>query len=197
MKKFKKFIIGSVLSFTLFGFHSNADAATNYQVKSGDTYWKIASRFGVTVSSIKGTNNRTSNMLYAGESITIPSSKISFADKELMAKLVHAEAIGEPYAGKVAVATVILNRMDNPNFPSTVKGVIYQVDNGYYAFSPVKDGRINNTPDAASRRAVNEALALRGTGKGSLYFFNPRTANSTWLFSRTVTTTIGNHRFAK
>jgi N-acetylmuramoyl-L-alanine amidase len=197
MKKLKKIIIGSVLSLSLFGFHSNAEAATNYQVKPSDTFWSIASRFGVTVDTLKNNNDRTSNMLYAGESISIPSSTITFVDKDLMARLVQAEAVGEPYAGKVAVATVILNRMDHPNFPDTVKGVIYQIDGGYYAFTPVKNGTINNPADAEAKRAVNEALALRGTGKGSIYFYNPKTAASNWLFSRTVTTRIGNHVFAK
>jgi N-acetylmuramoyl-L-alanine amidase len=197
MKKLKKIIIGSVLSLSLFGFHSNADAATNYQVKPGDTFWKIASRFGVTVSTLKNNNDRTSNMLYAGESISIPASMISFADKDLMARLVEAEAKGESYAGKVAVATVILNRMDHPNFPDTVKGVVYQIDGGYYAFTPVKNGMINNPAGAEAKRAVNEALSLRGTGKGSIYFYNPKTAASSWILSRTVTTRIGNHVFAK
>jgi N-acetylmuramoyl-L-alanine amidase len=197
MKKLKKIMIGSVLSLSLFGFQSNADAATNYQVKSGDTFWKIASRFGVTVNTLKNNNDRTSNMIYAGESIAIPASPITFVDKDLMARLVQAEANGESYAGKVAVATVILNRMDHPNFPNTVKGVIYQVDGGYYAFTPVKNGAINNPAGAAAKRAVNEALALRGTGKGSIYFYNPKTAASSWILSRPITTRIGNHVFAK
>jgi N-acetylmuramoyl-L-alanine amidase len=197
MKRLKKIILGTVLSLSLFGIHTHADAATNYQVKSGDTYWKIASRFGVSVSTLKKSLGRTSNLIYAGESIAIPASTISFADKDLMARLVQAEAKGESYAGKVAVATVILNRMDHPDFPNTVKGVIYQVDGGYYAFTPVKNGAINNPAGAESKRAVNEALALRGTGKGSIYFYNPKTAASTWILSRPVTTRIGNHVFAK
>lgn len=197
MKKFKKLIIGSLLSVSLFGFQSNADAASNYQVKSGDTFWKVATRYGVTINSLKAANHRTSNMLYAGESIVVPTSSVSDADKTLMARLVHAEASGESYAGKVAVATVILNRVDNPNFPNTIRGVIYQVDGGYYAFTPVQNGRINNTPSVEARKAVNEAITLRGTGKGSLYFYNPKTTTSKWILSRPVTTIIGNHRFAR
>jgi N-acetylmuramoyl-L-alanine amidase len=197
MKKFKKLIIGSLLSVSLFGFQSNADAASNYQVKSGDTFWKVATRYGVTVNSLKAANHRTSNMLYAGESIVVPASSVSDADKTLMARLVHAEANGESYAGKVAVATVILNRVDHPDFPNTVRGVIYQVDGGYYAFTPVQNGRINNTPSVETRKAVNEAITLRGTGKGSIYFYNPKTTTSKWILSRPVTTIIGNHRFAR
>lgn len=114
-----------------------------------------------------------------------------------MARLVRAEAVGEPYAGKVAVATVILNRVSSPDFPNTVKGVIYEKSNGYYAFTPVKMEQLINQLIFASKRAVNEALAFRGQGNGSLFFYNPKTAVSKWIYSRPVTVTIGNHRFAK
>lgn len=107
------------------------------------------------------------------------------------------KARGEPYAGKVAVATVVLNRVDSSLFPNTVNGVIYQKDQGYYAFSPVKNGAINQSADNSAKEAVKEALAFRGMGKGSLYFYNPKTAKGTWITSREVTTVIGNHRFAK
>jgi N-acetylmuramoyl-L-alanine amidase len=127
----------------------------------------------------------------------LPNSPISAADEELMARLVRAEAVGEPYAGKVAVATVILNRVKSADFPNTVRGVIYQISNGHYAFTPVANGEINKPADAESKRAVNEALAFMGKGNGSLFFYNPKTASSQWIFSREVTVTIGNHRFAK
>jgi N-acetylmuramoyl-L-alanine amidase len=200
MKKLKKLAIatGMLLSIT-FGvstIHSEA-ATTSYKVNTGDTYWKIASKFGVPVTNLMKTNNATGSYLRAGSTITIPSASISDADKNLIARLVHAEAIGEPYAGKVAVATVVLNRVASPDFPNTVKEVIYQKSNGYYAFTPVENGAINKAPDAASKAAVNEALAFRGQGKGSLFFYNPKTAVSKWIFSREVTVTIGNHRFAK
>jgi N-acetylmuramoyl-L-alanine amidase len=114
-----------------------------------------------------------------------------------LARLVHAEAKGEPYAGKVAVATVVLNRVDHPDFPNTVKDVIYEVSGGSYAFTPVQNGTINKPADAESYRAVNEALAFRGLGNGSLYFYNPDKISSSWVLSRNVTLTIGNHVFAK
>jgi N-acetylmuramoyl-L-alanine amidase len=114
-----------------------------------------------------------------------------------MARLVHAEAVGEPYAGKVAVAAVIINRVRSADFPNTVKGVIYQIANGHYAFTPVENGRINQPADAASKKAVNEAIALTGKGNGSLFFYNPKTSTSSWITSRPVTVTIGNHRFAR
>jgi N-acetylmuramoyl-L-alanine amidase len=200
MNKIKKLVLATGLllsiSFGASTIHSEA-ATTSYQVKTGDTYWKIASKFGVPVTNLKNTNHVTSNLLYAGNTIVIPNSSISDADKDLIAHLVNAEAKGEPYAGKVAVATVILNRVASPDFPSTVKEVVYQKSNGYFAFTPVQNGAINQVPDASSRAAVNEALAFRGQGKGSLFFYNPKTAVSKWIFSREVTVTIGNHRFAK
>ena len=142
-------------------------------------------------------NNATSTYLYAGSNLIIPNSTISEADKDLMARLVHAEAEGEPYYGKIAVATVILNRVASPDFPNTIKEVIYQISNGHYAFTPVQNGRINLPADAASKQAVDEALAFRGQGNGSLFFYNPITSTSDWITSRQTTVTIGNHRFAK
>lgn len=200
MKKLKKLVIaaGVVLSLSTFvGDNKTEAATTTYKVQYGDTYWKIAIKYGVPLTSLMKANNATSTYLYAGSNLVIPNSTISEADKDLMARLVHAEAEGEPYAGKVAVATVILNRVSSPDFPNTVKEVIYQIANGHYAFTPVQNGRINLPADAASRQAVNEALAFRGQGSGSLFFYNPFTSTSKWITSRQVTVTIGNHRFAK
>lgn len=200
MKKFKKLIIaaGFILSISSFTLNSQSEAATtSYKVQSGETYWKIATKFGVPVNALMNANHATNSTLHAGQNLVIPNSSISEADKDLIARLVHAEAQGEPYAGKVAVATVILNRVKSPDFPSTVRGVIYQIDSGHYAFTPVQNGAINQAADADSMKAVNEALALQGQGNGSLYFYNPKTAKSSWILSRPVTVTIGNHRFAK
>ncbi|MCE4047680.1 MULTISPECIES: cell wall hydrolase [Bacillaceae] len=197
MKNLKKLLIVSTVALSLFGFNTQSKAATNHVVQSGETYWILANKFGVSANSIKSANDATSNMLIPGQSLTIPNSTISAADKDLMARLVSAEAKGEPYAGKVAVATVILNRLDNKDFPDTIKDVIYQKDNGYYAFTPVQNGAINESADAESKKAVTEAIASRGYGQGSLFFYNPKTSTSDWIFSRQVTIKIGNHTFAK
>jgi N-acetylmuramoyl-L-alanine amidase len=201
MKNFKKLGLAITLavSLSITAFIPNADAATQYQVKSGDTYWKIATNYGVKVHDLMNANNSTSTMIYPGQTLVVPASNagVSAADKELMARLVHAEAKGEPYAGKVAVATVILNRVASPDFPNTISGVVYEKSNGYYAFTPVQNGEISKPADADAKRAVNEALAFRGQGNGSLFFYNPKTAKSDWILTRQVTVTIGNHRFAK
>ncbi|WP_186576036.1 cell wall hydrolase [Aquibacillus kalidii] len=195
MKKLKKLLLAATISIGVLALPNGADAAT-YTVKSGDSMWKISNNMGVSLLTLQKLNPSARNYIYPGQRLTIPES-ITNSEKQLMAKLVHAEAKGESYAGKVAVATVILNRVDHSDFPNSVSGVVYQKSNGYYAFTPVQSGTINQTPDTESVRAVNEALAFRGQGSGSIYFYNPKTAKSDWILSRQVTVTIGNHRFAK
>lgn len=197
MKLLKKAIICSTLALSIFSIQSQADAATTHIVQKGDTFWNIGKKYGVSVNLLKEKNNRTSNLIYIGETLRIPTA-ITSAEKHLLARLVHAEAKGESYAGKVAVATVVLNRVDSPLFPNTVESVIYERStDGHYAFTPVQNGTINEPADEESLKAVKEAVAFRGMGKGSLYFYNPKTAKSDWILTREVTTTIGNHRFAK
>jgi len=200
MNKLKKLVIatGMILSMSAFTLNGTTEAATTtHKVQSGETYWKIATKFGVPVTSLMKTNNAASSALYVGQNLVIPNSTITEAEKDLMARLVRAEAVGEPYAGKVAVATVILNRVSSPDFPNSIREVIYQISNGHYAFTPVQNGQINQPADAASKQAVNEAIAFKGQGNGSLFFYNPKTSTSNWITSREVTITIGNHRFAK
>ncbi|MCM3160180.1 cell wall hydrolase [Metabacillus litoralis] len=175
---------------------SKASAATTHQVQSGDTFWIIGKKYGVPVKTLMSTNKKSSHLLFIGEKLVIPQT-ITAAEMDLLARLVNAEAKGEPYAGKVAVASVVLNRVDSSLFPNSISSVIYQKDHGYYAFTPVQNGAINSPADASAKAAVKEALAFRGMGKGSLYFYNPKTAKSTWITSRQVTVNIGNHRFAK
>ncbi|WP_077212324.1 cell wall hydrolase [Bacillus dakarensis] len=197
MKKLKKLIVaaGLMLSISAFTLTNQTEAATTHKIQYGETYWKIAKGFGIPITSLMNTNN--SKPLIAGHYMTLPNSPISAAEKELLARLVRAEAVGEPYAGKVAVAVVVLNRVKSDQFPNSVSEVIYQISNGYYAFTPVANGQINQPADVQSKRAVNEAIALMGKGNGSLFFYNPATATSNWVASREVTLRIGNHVFAK
>jgi N-acetylmuramoyl-L-alanine amidase len=196
MKMLKKLVLTSLCFSTfLFAKEANASAMT-HEVKRGETLWTISKHYGVSLIELKKLNQKYNDLLFPGENLLIPST-ISWSDKDLLARLVHAEAQGEPFAGKVAVATVVLNRVDNPNFPNTIKEVIYERSGGHYAFTPVQNGTINEPADRESYRAVEEALAFRGLGNGSLFFYNPKTAKSNWLRSKQVTVVIGNHVFAK
>ncbi|MED4041097.1 cell wall hydrolase [Niallia taxi] len=177
-------------------FGVNTEAASLYTVKSGDTLWKISQQSGVSIGSIQIANNLKDNKLNVGQRLSLPEP-ITTSERTLLAQLVFAEAQGEPYAGKVAVATVVLNRVDSDIFPTTIREVIYERSNGYYAFSPVQNGKINNNPTTIDYRAVDEAVAYRGKGSGSLYFYNPQTAKSEWILTKEVTVRIGNHTFAK
>ncbi|WP_240035340.1 cell wall hydrolase [Neobacillus notoginsengisoli] len=113
------------------------------------------------------------------------------ADKELLAKLVHAEAKGEPFKGKVAVAEVVLNRVESEGFPDTVKEVIYQENQ----FQPVANGEINKPADVDAREAVDEALSNKKKITNALFFYNPEIATDQWIRTRPIISKIGNHAF--
>ena len=119
--------------------------------------------------------------------------KVSEREIELLARLVYAEGRGEPFEGQVAIAAVVLNRVAAPGFPKTVREVIYAPN----AFSPVKNGRLPSETNETARKAVREALQGSDPTNGSLYFFNPSTATSSWIWSREQTVQIANHVFAK
>ena len=114
------------------------------------------------------------------------------SDVELLARLIHGEARGEPYVGMVAVGAVVLNRVRSSKFPSTIAGVIYQAG----AFDAVADGQINLTPNEQSRRAARDALNGWDPTGGCLYYYNPATATSKWIWTREVRLNIGDHSFA-
>ena len=111
----------------------------------------------------------------------------------LLSRLVYAEARGEPYKGQVAVAAVVLNRVSNPNFPNTISGVIYQSG----AFDVVSDGQINLTPNSTAKKAAQDALNGWDPTSGCIYYFNPDTATSKWIWSRPQVLQIGKHIFCK
>ena len=124
---------------------------------------------------------------------TTTSSTYSSADITLLAKCIYAEARGEPYTGQVAVAAVVLNRVKSASFPNTISGVIYQP----YAFTSVNDGQINLTPNQSAYNAAKDAMNGWDPTYGCLYYFNPATATSKWIWSRQIVVKIGKHNFAK
>lgn len=129
-----------------------------------------------------------------GVTLTGSVSAAGYNESEtyLLGRLVHGEARGEPYVGKVAVAAVVLNRVKSPSFPNTISGVIYQSG----AFDAVADGQINLTPDEDSLCAARDALNGWDPTGGCLYYYNPATATNGWIWSRTVQLSIGKHNFA-
>ena len=109
----------------------------------------------------------------------------------LLARVISAEARGEPYLGQVAVGAVILNRVSHPSFPSTIAGVVYQPG----AFTCMDDGQIDEPVAESAVRAAQAALNGADPSGGAIYYFNPSTATSSWIWSRPLITVIGNHRF--
>lgn len=119
----------------------------------------------------------------------------SSGDVQLLARAVNGEARGEPYEGQVAVAAVILNRVDHPSFPNSISGVIYQPG----AFTAVADGQINVPIDPKSTvyKACQDAMNGWDPSGGAIYYFNPDTATNAWIWSRPLIKKIGKHRFCK
>ncbi len=114
-------------------------------------------------------------------------------DIQLMANAVYGEARGEPYTGQVAVAAVILNRVDSATFPNSVSGVIFEPR----AFTAVADGQIWLTPNERAKEAVLDAINGWDPTGNALYYFNPDTATSGWIWTRPQIKRIGKHIFCK
>jgi len=132
----------------------------------------------------------------SNESNNLPASNsLGFTDKDvkMMANAVYGEARGEPYEGQVAVAAVILNRVKSAEFPNTPTGVIFQPG----AFTAVSDGQIWLTPNDRAVKAVKDAMSGWDPSDGCLYYFNPETATSKWIWTRPQYKTIGKHIFCR
>ena len=150
------------------------------------------SKNGLTVDGIAGTKTLQAMGIYSS-STTSGSSSTNSNDVNLLARLVYGEARGEPYAGQVAVAAVVLNRVKSSSFPNTIAGVIYQKG----AFNVVDDGQINLSPNSTAKKAAQDALNGWDPTGGAIYYFNPNTATNKWIWSRPYIKTIGKHRFCK
>ena len=119
------------------------------------------------------------------------SGGMTGAQVDLLARLISAEARGERYSGQVAVGAVVLNRIRHPSFPNTLSGVIYQSG----AFTCITDGQFNEPVAESAYRAARDALNGVDPSGGAIYYFNPSTATSAWIWSRPLITVIGKHRF--
>ncbi|NMA82986.1 MAG: LysM peptidoglycan-binding domain-containing protein [Epulopiscium sp.] len=173
----------------------------------------MAQRINVSVKDLKAINSLNSDTIYAGQVLktngkalsnnvasvkAAPSRGDKDRDEDLywLSRIIHAEAQGESYQGKVAVGNVVLNRVSSSQFPNSIKGVVFDKQNGYTQFSPVIDGSIYNTPNSDSVRAAKEVLAGAKPVGGALYFLNPQKSTNFWITSnRKYMTTIGKHDF--
>ena len=148
---------------------------------------------GLVVDGIAGKKTLEAMGIFNSSGNSNSSNSTSNSDLNLLARAVYGEARGEPYVGQVAVAAVVLNRVKNSSFPNTISGVIYQPG----AFTAVADGQINLTPNQTAYNAARDALNGWDPSYGSIYYFNPNTATSAWIWSRPHVITIGKHRFCK
>ena len=170
-------------------YKGSVDGIFGNQTKEAVRYFQRKN--GLVVDGIAGPKTLSAMGIYSGTSGS--TSSYSDADIELLTRLIYGEARGESYVGQVAVGAVVLNRIKSSSFPNTMSGVIYQ----RYAFTAVDDGQINLTPNATARKAALDAMNGWDPSYGAIYYYNPRTATSSWIFSRQTTVTIGNHVFAK
>lgn len=127
----------------------------------------------------------------SGSAASSGSSGASNSDYQLLARIISAEARGEPYTGQVAVGAVVLNRVEHPSFPDSVSGVVYQPG----AFTAITDGQINEPIAESAYRAAKEALNGSDPSGGAIYYFNPAKTSNKWMRTRPVITTIGSHLF--
>ena len=146
---------------------------------------------GLTVDGKAGDQTLAAMGLSAVSGNSGGSGGASGSQVDLLARLISAEARGEPYSGQVAVGAVVLNRIKHPSFPNTLSGVIYQSG----AFTCITDGQFNQPVAESAYRAARDALNGVDPSGGAIYYFNPSTATSSWIWSRPLITVIGKHRF--
>lgn len=171
-------------------YNGNIDGIYGSQTLAAVKYFQRKN--GLNVDGIAGPKTLAA-MGITNSSNSTSSSASNSNDVNLLARLIYAESRGEPYTGQVAVGAVVLNRVKNSNFPNTIAGVIYQSG----AFSVVNDGQINLSPNETAKKAAQDAINGWDPSYGAIYYFNPNTATSAWIWSRPLTVQIGNHRFCK
>ncbi len=175
-----------------------------HTVQSGDFLYAIAKKYDISLNNLRKANAKWDDVIYPGQKLiipaagqstmgafsaseTAPAAKASIAytqnELELLAKLITAEANNQPNQAKVAVGAVVVNRVQDPRFPNTISGVIYEKSGGYYQFTPVQNGMINKPASEQAKAAAYEALQGADPTKGALYFFDDSATNK-WLWSK-------------
>ena len=181
--------------------------ATAYSVKNGDSLFLIAKKQNTALATIKKANNLSDANIYPGQNLIIPKAEVvatktavpflqgseavtyTAADVDLLARLIMAEAEGEPYKAKLGVGAVVVNRVKDGRFPNTISGVINQKDQRFYQFTPVENGFIKKPASVDSVKAAKEALLGNDPTKGAVFYFDDSTTNA-WLWSKPIATRI-------
>lgn len=215
-KSIKKFITTTLFSAVLFAGGNTVSASeASVEVLPGDTLGEIAKAEAISLDKLIEMNPQISNphLIFPGETVELAKSNVVQNDSsvvsnnegntsvvstsyetDLLARLVEAEAKGESFEGKVAVAEVVLNRVQNGNFPNSIEAVVYQTGQ----FSPVTNGAIYKPATDVSIEAVKVAVNNGGNASGALYFYNPTIAGGqAWFNTLETVGTIGNHVFKR
>lgn len=168
-------------------------AKTKLKLYNATKAWKPTEAPTSTASKKTNTGNTAANTKKTNSAELSSGNTMGLSENDLkiMANAVYGESRGEPFEGQVAVAAVILNRVKSPSFPNTPSGVIFQPG----AFTAVADGQIYLEPNEQARKAVQQALNGWDPSGGCLYYFNPKTATSKWIWTRPQVKTIGEHIF--
>lgn len=139
-------------------------------------------RSATSNSSVRTNTSSTSSTVVSNSSSVISYTQ---AELDLLARLITAEATGQPYEAMVSVGAVVVNRVQNKEWPSSIHSVIHQVVEGHYQFTPVKNGMINKPASSLALKAAKEALTGVDKSNGSVYFFDD-SSTSSWLWSRDI-----------
>ncbi|MBU5333516.1 MAG: LysM peptidoglycan-binding domain-containing protein [Anaerocolumna aminovalerica] len=189
-----------------------------HTVQKGNTLYSIAKKYNVKLFSLRKANHKWDDLILPGRKLIIPASKtssnatlssstakldsskavISYTQEEfdLLARLITAEANGEPYSAMVGIGAVVVNRVKSAEWPNTISAVINDVPGGYYQFTPVENGYINNPATDEAKKAAKEALNGSDPSKKAMFYYDDTCTNE-WIKSKPVTVKIGSMIFAK
>jgi spore germination cell wall hydrolase CwlJ-like protein len=199
--------------------------AKTYKIKKGDTLYSIARKNNVTLASLRRANNKWNDKVKPSQKLLLPgansaaknvafktsmlastadqapdSSKTSISytknELDLLARLITAEATGQPYDAMVGVGAVVVNRVQSSEWPDTISGVINQVAGGYYQFTPVKNGYIKKPASKIAIKAAKAALNGSDPSYNAMFYFDDTSTNS-WLWSKPITARYGIMVFVK